>query len=264
MSNKKNYLETPFLQILCNLAHSHFNDIHYFKTGRLFWSFTRLFSYYFRIIKPLKNNQSVNRLFIESDIESFIIRQRIILNDIAYIIRQILPARLRGLRDLNNPTQFKKEMSYKDLKKFVEKSCDFQDLAKIFEINDKWISEIKQARDGIIHFESKAIIFLTEPEFTFTIINAAGEGEIGSAPDNRSVSKIPIFTFINNQLLSLWNFINEDLKNWLQDYIKDKKMNYREICQESEISCIGISLFKEVNKKNLLNKYKDNWGVIKK
>ena len=94
---------------------------------------------------------------------------------------------------------------------------------------------------------SKAIIFKSEPELTFTIINAAGEGEIGSASDNKSVLKIPIFTFINNQMVSLWNFINADLKKWVQDYIKNKKMNYKEICQELEISCIGISLFKEIN-----------------
>lgn len=248
MNNGKKFLKTPFFYILNNLAYSHFKNFHYFATDRLFWSFTRLFTHYFRIIKPLKNNQLINRSFIESDIESFIIRQRIILNDIAYIIRQILPPNMRDLKGPNGPTPFKKEMRYKNLKKFVENNCNFGSLAEILEKNNEWVLAIEQAREGIIHYKSKAIMFETKPELTFTIINAAGIGEIGSASDDKSILKISIFTFINNQMISLWNFLNVDLKEWLQDYIRDKEMNYKEVCKDSVISCIGISLFKEVNK----------------
>ncbi|GAI26536.1 unnamed protein product, partial [marine sediment metagenome] len=60
---------------------------------------------------PIYTNQTIIRPYIESDIESFIIRQRIILNDIAYIIRQFLPKELRGLKNPKGPTHsLNKEM----------------------------------------------------------------------------------------------------------------------------------------------------------
>lgn len=247
MDDKKNCLISPFFQILNNLGYSHFNNFHYFKTDTLFWSLTRLFTHYYRIIEPIKNKKPINRFFLENDIESFIIRQKIILNDIAYIIWQIFPPNTRDLKSPKGPTQIKKEMRYKDLKDFVENNSKFINLAEIFEKNDIWISEIEESRNGIIHYKSKAIIFKTKPDLTFTIINAAGTGEIGIASNDKSVPKISIFDFINTQIKSLWNFLNNDLIKWLQDYIRDKKMNYKEIGKDATISCIGIALFKEIN-----------------
>ena len=244
MDNGKKFLITPFFGILYNLAYSHFNSMHYFATDTLFWSLTRLFTHYHRIIEPIINNQSINSFFIESDIENFIIRQKIILNDIAYIIRQILPTNIQSLK---NPTSIKKEMRFKDIKDYVKKDDRFNNLNEIFEKNEIWMSKIENLREGIIHFKSKASVFETKPCLSFTILNAYGRGGIGSTSNNGSIPKIPVFDFINTQIKSLWDFLNTDLTKWLQNYIQDEKMNYKEIGKDSKMSCTGIALFKEVN-----------------
>lgn len=245
-----NNLKTPFFEILNNLGFSHFGNFHFFETNTLFWSLTRLFSHYQRIIYPIYKNQKIIRPFIESDIESFIIRQRIIINDIAYIIRQLLPKELRGLKDPKGPTHpHNKEMSIKNIIKYVEQNkTEFEELFKVFKKNENWISEMRNQREKIIHYKSKVVLFETKPDFSFAIIDAAGTETTEVIPGvGRRVIMTPIFEFINTQTKSLWSFLNIDLKNWLEFYIKEKNMTYKEVGKDSRMSCLGIPLFKEIN-----------------
>lgn len=245
-----NYLKTPFFEILNNLGFAHFGDFHFFATDTLFWSLTRLFSHYHRIINPIYSNQTTVRPFVESDIESFIIRQRIILNDIAYIIRQLLPKELRGLKNPKGPTHpHNKEMSIKDIIKYVEKNkTEFKELYEVFKKNENWMSEMRTQRDGIVHYKSKVILFGTKPYLSFAILDAAGTEKTEVTPEGgRKVVMTPIFEFTNIQTKSLWDFLNIDLKKWLEDYIKEKNMTYKEVGKDNRMSCIGVPLFKKIN-----------------
>lgn len=250
MDEEKN-LKTPFFGILDNLGFSHFSNFHYFAINTLFWSLTRLFLHYQRIIHPIYTNKAIIRPFIESDIESFIIRQRIILNDIAYIIRQLLPRELRGLENPRGSTHpLNREMRIIKIIDYVEEhKAEFKVLHEILKKNKNWILEMRSQRNGIVHFKSKVILFETKPGISFAILDAAGT-EKTEPTDNggRKVIMTPVCKFINTQTKSLWDFLNIDLKKWLEYYIKDKKMTYREVGKDSKMSCIGIPLFKEINK----------------
>jgi len=249
--NKENNLKIPFFGIIDNLGFSHFHNFHYFATDTLFWSLTRLFLHYHRIMHPIYTNQTIISPYIESDIESFIIRQRIILNDIAYIIRQSLPKELRGLKNPKGPTDsLNKEMRINEIIDYVEKNkTGFNGLHKVFKKNENWILKMRNQRDGIVHYKSKVVLFKTKPDISFAILDAAGteETEVTENGVRRAVM-IPIFEFINTQTKSLWDFLNTDLKKWLEAYIKDKNMKYKEVGKDSRMSCTGIPLFKEINK----------------
>jgi hypothetical protein len=249
--NRENDLETPFFGIINNLGFSHFQNFHYFATDTLFWSLSRLFLHYHRILYPIYKNQVINRSYIESDIESFIIRQRIILNDIAYIIRQILPVESRGLKGPKGGVHpSNKDMRISDIIDYVEKNKNkFSGLHKIFEKNKSWILEIRNQRDGIEHYKSKMVLFETKPDISFAIFDAARTEKTEPTEDGgERVIMTPVFKFINIQTKSLWDFLNIDIKNWIREYIKDENMKYKEIGKNSRMSCIGIPLFKEINK----------------
>ncbi len=250
MDEEKN-LKMPFFEILNNLGFSYFGNFNYFSIGTLFWSLTRLFLYYQRIVYPIHMNKKIVRAFMESDIESFIIRQRIILNDIAYIIRQLLPKRLPGLKNPKGPVHpLNKEMRIIEIIDSVEKhETEFKVLHKILKKNKNWILEMKSQRDGIVHFKSKVILFETAPDISFAIIDAAGTEK--TEPMDTGGTRVvmtPVFKFINTRTRSLLDFLNIDLKEWLEYYIKDKKMTYKEVGKDNKMSCIGIPLFKEINK----------------
>lgn len=245
-----NNLKTPFFDILYNLGFAHFRNFHFFATDALFWSLSRLFLHYHRIIYPIHTNQTAFRAFVESDIESFIIRQRIILNDVAYIVRQILPKKLPGLKNPKGPTHPRnKEISIKDIIKYVEKNeTTFKGLYKVLKKNKNWMSEIRSKRDGIVHYKSKVVLLETKSNLSFTILNVAGTEKTLATPEGgERVVMTPIFDFINTQTKSLWDFLNINLKKWIEDYIKEQNMEYQTFSKDSRISCTGITLFKEIN-----------------
>jgi hypothetical protein len=245
-----NNLKTPFFEILRNLGFAHYDNCNFFATDALFWSLTRLFSHYYRIIHPIYTNQITACSFVESDIENFIIRQRIILNDIAYIIRQLLPKSLRGLKNPKGPTHpHNKEKSIKDIIKYVEKNkTEFKGLYEVLKKNENWMSEMRTKRDGIVHYKSKVVLFETKPDLSFAILDAAGTEKIVETPEGgKGVIMTPIFGFINTQTKSLWDFLNIDLKKWLEDYIKEKNMMYKTVGRDTKMSCVGIPLFKQIN-----------------
>mgnify|MGYP001561779454 CR=1 FL=1 len=210
-----------------------------------------MFLHYQRIINPIYRNQTIVVPSMESDIESFIIRQRIILNDIAYIIRQLLPKESRGLKNPRGKTHpLNKEMRIKEIIDYVEQNkTNFKELYEILEKNKNWILKMREQRDGIVHYKSKVILLEDELNVSFIILDAAGTLEFESMNNGeRRIISTPVFEFINTQTKSLWNFLNADLKKWLEEYIKDKNMKYIEISKGSEIICAGVSLFREINK----------------
>lgn len=76
--NEKHAISVPLFSVLSSIglnAHQNFN---FFNTSSLFWSLTRLFGYYYRIVTVLDLSREA-RPFLDSDIEGFIIRTRIVL-----------------------------------------------------------------------------------------------------------------------------------------------------------------------------------------
>jgi len=92
------------------------------------------------------------------------------------------------------------------------------------------------------------VLFETEPEFSFAILDPAGTEKTIATPDGGlRVVTTPILNFINTQTLSLWNFLNIDIASWINEYIILEKLNYRQIGGKSKSIFIGTKLFKKIN-----------------
>ncbi|MBU2591409.1 MAG: hypothetical protein ABIJ24_04555 [Nitrospinota bacterium] len=242
-------LSTPLFGLLGSLGHSEFRWYHHFDTGTLFWSLTRLFGFYHRIILSLQL-QREQRVFLDSDIESFIIRMRIVLNDTAFIIRQLLPKNEQGLKGPKGGVHPRnKEMSMMDIFKYIEKNPnDFHEFTNVLKQNRDWIFRLRDQRDNIIHYKSKVIIFETEPNISFAMLNAAGTEVTEPTEDGgQRVVTTPIFEYINSQTLSLHKFLHVDLVSAIEQYIKRSGMKFSEVGENPRMTCMGIPLFKEIN-----------------
>ena len=242
-------LQAPLFGLLGSLGHIKHGWYHYFDTGTLFWSLTRLFGFYHRIISVL-NLEKDKRPFLESDIESFIIRMRIVLNDVAFILRQLLPEQARGLKNPKGGTHpNNKEMSMFDLMKFLtEKEHDFPELAEVLNKNKDWMYQLREQRDNIVHYKSKVIVFGAEPNLSFATHNAAGTNNtIPTENGGQRVATTPIFEFINPQMVSFHNFLHCDLYTAVGSLIDRQVEEFKEIYSDPRMSCTGITLFKQVN-----------------
>jgi hypothetical protein len=245
-------IQSPFFSTINNLKYSNFG-IQSIQINSLFMSLSRIFLYYHRIIEPLHNNKVIIRPYIESDLENFIIRERIILNDIAYIIRKVLPKNLRGLKNPRGERhELNREMRIKDIMKYVEKN-DISGLHKILKKNKSWITELEDQRNDIIHYKSHVVLFDTKPDISFAILNAAGTEKREKTKKGERVIMTPLFEHVNSQTKSLWDFINIDIKNWIEKYAVDNDIKMSKITLDTSMSSIGVPLFKKINKiKNTL------------
>ncbi|MBU1202702.1 hypothetical protein KKH39_01525 [Patescibacteria group bacterium] len=248
MIRKNEYLELPIFDVLTNFGFQHFKKHYYFNTNAIFWSLSRLFLYYDRIISETNKNEP-NHYNIAADLESFIIRQRILLNDIAYIIWQTLPKNTRNLKTPTGPAHPQdQEMSIHDLYKSLEKKPTIDiALKKILDKNKKWIFKLKEQREKIIHYKSQIVIFGTKP-LSFAMINSNGpEKTYIDERGRKKVETLQIINFINNQTKYLLKFINTDIKNWLIEYISNNNIKYDHVLDGQQLHCTGIATYKKIN-----------------
>src|SRR5258708_23952929 len=108
-------------------------NIHHFNTGTLFWSLTRLFGCYERVMSSVELPRE-EWSFLDADVENYIVRFRIVLNDIAYVTWQLLPGNARGLKGPRGGTHPKnREMSIFPLAKYLQQqSVTYPELATAF------------------------------------------------------------------------------------------------------------------------------------
>jgi len=242
-------LSVPLFGLLGSLGHSAFNWYHHFDTSTLFWSLTRLFGFYHRIILSIRSNED-DHSFLESDIESYMIRMRIVLNDTAFIIRQILPNQERGLKSPKGNVHPKdKEMSMMHLFEYIEKKpCKFPEFTEVLEQNKNWIYSLKKQRENIIHYKFKVIVIKNNHDISFAMLDPGGTEEtIKTENGGETVVMTPVFEYINSQTLSLHKFLHIDLVSATEQYITKMNMPYTKIGTNPQMTCIGISLFKEIN-----------------
>jgi hypothetical protein len=182
MEEEFHYIKMPFFEVVGNLSLFQFGNYHYISCNSLFWSLTRLFGHYYRIVNVWNPyNAGDNHLdssFLANDIESFIIRLRIIFNDIAFIIRQLYPNQVRGMPSPSGEQKAKnKELSINNLYNFTKKNPDFDPkLTELLNRNKDWLFALCKQRDNIVHYKSKVVVFEpNKPNMTFAIINPGNE-----------------------------------------------------------------------------------------
>ena len=157
-------IAVPLFDTLQAISYGEVGDIRLYDVGTLFWSLSRLFGCYERVITGLQYPRQ-QRHFLDLDLENFIIRQRVVLNDIAYIVRQLLP---KDARSMGKPKGGKhpanREYSVTTLVKDLGKnSQSFPEISSAFANASEWINELKNGRDCIIHYKAKIVIFKGDP-----------------------------------------------------------------------------------------------------
>ena len=120
--NDTNSIRVPFTDTLMAYGHGQYSSPYYFDDGTLTQSLWRLFETYYRIILACQS-KPVNVLpFIEGDIEHFMIRFNIVLNDVGYILRQLYPTNERNMPSPSGAVhKLNKEMSINQLFEFIGK-----------------------------------------------------------------------------------------------------------------------------------------------
>ena len=226
---------------------THRNNEHF---GTLFWSLERLFGYYHRIMYALPQPRTEHH-FLAADIESYIIRFRIVLNDIAYLVWDILPHNARGLKGPRGGTHPKnREMSIFTLADFIyEESASYPELAQAFASASSWMNRLRNDRDNVIHYKAMVIVFDCKPP-AFAFVNAAHTMPLEPTPDGgHKIVMLPVDEFINGQMLALHTFMHSDLSSAIIAHVARVGLipqpNGRDF--QIQIRCLGIETFKHVN-----------------
>lgn len=247
--NENSTISTPLFGLLGSLGLKKYGWYDHFDVGTLFWSLIRLFNCYHRIVTVVSLDRN-QRPFLDVDIENYIIRMRIVLNDIAFILRQLLPENKRYIKNPKGNTHPRnKEMSIFEIINYFSKyPNEIPEITEALNNNKKWIFEMKEQRDNIIHYKSKVVIFESKPDISFAMVNAAGtEKKEKTLEGGIRISTIPVLTFINSQTLSLNNLLQIDLYNSINKYVNKIDSNFKEIGTNSRMGCIGIEMFKKIN-----------------
>ncbi len=243
-----NELSVPLFGVLRVIGLFIYKNPHHFNTGTLFWSLARLFGCYERIMEALSLPFG-ERHFLEDDIENFIIRFRIVLNDIAYVVWQIMPPHVRGLSGPSGGTHpNNREVSIFTLTKFFDKNkTDYPEIATTFAQARQWMDRLRNDRDNVIHYKSKVLAIDSDPP-SFALISAAGTERSVCTPNGefRIVTE-DIADFVNGQLLSLHNFMHYELARVLCVYVSTVESEPIPFGWSERMSCIGTRRFKELN-----------------
>lgn len=223
-------------------------NFRHFNTGTLFWSITRLFGCYERVMAAVEMPRD-ERPFLDADIENYIMRFRIVLNDIAYVIWQLLPSNARGLKGPRGGTHPRnREMSFFTLAEYLNAHRDlYPELAAVFSAASPWMSRLRNDRDNVVHYKSMVVVFETEAP-SFALLNAAGTERTVPTPEGgQKLLLEPITSFVNGQLLALHQFMHIDLASAVRAHALRFQLNSVQVGWDRRITCIGIFRFRYVN-----------------
>lgn len=257
MTAAPDYLPTPLAELLSSIGLGTYNNFRYFDTGSLFWSLTRLFGYYDRVIAvhdPLGIGPNTgNTSFLDADIEAFIIRYRIVLNTLSFVIRQLYADQIKGLPQLRRtPYDKNKEVSFRDLHNFLKNNPTHHPaLLNALEKNKDWLYVLLHQREDLLHYKGMVVIF--EPRQnsrSFAILKPGGDHEFETNSQGQErIKKVEVFAFVNTQMRNLHHLIDVEIVQAIQNYVVDNNLavNPVGIPGTSRMQCPGIQLFRAVN-----------------
>ena len=227
---------------------------YYFEQSALFWSTNRLFSFYYRIVTVYnpKIAYSGDKSFLDADLESYIIRHRIILNDIAYAVWQLLE--LCGLNVGLSPKggvhPKNRELSFFDLEKKLSTNSDsrLDGMRGVIQRGATKFSFLKDQRDNIAHYKASILVFGDGPDFDFAIMNAAGTMPTVSDGDTTKLVLKNVFRFTNEPHLFLWEWMNGELTDSIVSLAQANGIPADPSSFATQLSGgAAIALFKEIN-----------------
>jgi hypothetical protein len=241
-------LYVPLFGVLDAVGFGEHENLHHFNTGTLFWSLTRLFGCYERIMSVI-NVERDQRPFLDADLESFIIRFRIVLNDIAYVIWQLLPKNARGLKGPRGSSHQKnREVSVFQLSEYLTASAhSYPELASAFSDAKPWMNRLRNDRDNVIHYKSKVIIFEGKSPL-FALLGVAGTERTEPTPEGGQTLVLEsVAEFVNGQMIALHQFMHEHLAIAVKAHAARNGLKSVQVGWGRRITCRGIQCFRQVN-----------------
>ena len=241
-------LYVPLFESLDAVGFGEHENPHHFNTGTLFWSLTRLFGCYERIMSVIDLKRE-ERPFLDADLESFIIRFRIVLNDIAYVIWQLLPKNARGLKAPRGGTHPRnREMSVFLLTEYLTTNAStYPELATVFSDATPWITRLRNDRDNVIHYKSKVVIFEGESPL-FALLGAAGTERTEPTPEGgQRLALQSVVEFVNGQMLALHQLMHESLAVAVKTHATRSGLKSVQVGWGHRITCSGIQRFRQAN-----------------
>lgn len=247
-SDDPHSLFVPLFEALDAIGFGEHDNFRHFNTGTLFWSITRLFGGYERVMAAVEMPRD-ERPFLDADIENYIVRFRIVLNDIAYVIWQLLPSNTRGLKGPRGGTHPRnREMSIFTLAEYLKDQCAiYPELAAAFEKAFPWMTRLKNDRDNVVHYKSMVVVFEAESP-SFALLNAAGTERMEKTPEGgQKLLLEPISEFVNSQMLALHGFMHIDLASAVRAHASRFNLKSVQFGRDRRITCIGIHRFRHLN-----------------
>ncbi|MEI7844149.1 MAG: hypothetical protein WCI39_14085 [Gallionellaceae bacterium] len=247
-SDDPHLLYVPLFELLDAVGFGEHENLHHFNTGTLFWSLTRLFGCYERIMSVIDLSRE-ERTFLDADLENFIIRFRIVLNDIAYVIWQLLPKNARGLKGPGGRTHpSNQEMSIFSLADYLKTNASiYPELSTAFLNATPWMTRLRNDRNNVIHYKFKAVIFEGDSPL-FALIGAAGNERTEPAPNGGQRLVLQSVTeFVNGQMLALHLFMHDSLVSAIKAHATRFGIKSVQVGWGARITCPGINRFRQKN-----------------
>ena len=243
-------LYVPLFETLDAIGFGEYGSSRHFDTGTLFWSLTRLFGCYERVMSVIDLSWK-ERPFLDADLENFIIRFRIVLNDIAYVTWQLLPKNarnLKGPRGSNRIHSKNREISVFSLTEYlISNALIYPELSVTFSNAVPWMTRLRKDRDDVIHYKSKAVIFGDNPPL-FALLGAAGTEHTESTSEGgQRLVLQPVVEFVNGQMLALHQFMHDDLAYAIKAHAARLCLKSVQVGFGQRITCLGINRFRQNN-----------------
>jgi hypothetical protein len=217
----------------------------YRSSSGIFWALTRVFGCYDGVVTACEEylaSRADELTFVAAlEIEHFLMRLRVLLDEVAYVIRIRL---LRTVRGLGQPKGSgpSKQFSINELLKFVKKNATFcPHLTQLLESNRADIYKYIELRDDIAHFRAQALIFRGD---------AMNVGFIGSRETAQSQQGVPhtdLRAYINNATIWMWGFLQRDVVAYFRARVENGELGLSPFeIGPYRIAMPGITRFKQV------------------
>jgi hypothetical protein len=247
--DERELLPIPFLELLQDIAEGEKQDR--FDQGALFWSLSRLFGCYYRIVAVYDPEglgpNTKDYTFLEADIENFFIRVRVVLNNLAFSLRKLYPKKVPGLASWSESGAGRMKASFRAYRDFILSKPHYHPaMTEVLIANQGWLQVMIDHREDVLHYTGMAVVF--EPNKSsrsFSILRS------GVPPEpNRPVKQMyPVFDFINLHMRHMLTFIDVDLLRAVTAYADEYSLNRRPlgIPHSGRMQSPGTGLYRLVN-----------------
>jgi len=257
LSNSDELRKLPTLlhDVLMGIGHRHHGWIHHFDLASLGWSMSRLMAHYYRVVAVcdpwgIGPNHGDNA-FMDADLESFILRLRIVLNDLAFIIRQLFPPNTRGMPSPSGGAAARnRELSIHDLLRFFKKTPDFcPTIGGALVSNESWLLELRAQRDKIVHYQAQVVIFGNGAPYSFAMLDATGPQKMEPTPEGGMRAVLTdVFEFVQRQMRSLLRFMHVDLAMAVRNYAVAEGIEHEMLGSGSWTQGGSVELFNRIER----------------